>query len=787
VDKSRRERFLTGPGTAAAILALFWLGIVAGVREKSLGFDEVLHATAGFSIWRYGNYALHPENGNLPERMAGLPLALGSCRPPDTGSADWRNSQSASAGYTWLYESGNDADAMGWSARAACAVFAVALGALTWAWSRRLFGPRGGMVSLILYVLSPAILANGALVTSDAAAALFFMAATWGWWAVLHRVTPPRLIGSAVLLGGLFVSKMSAVLILPVMLVLAATRLCDGCPLPLSFRRWRAEIASRSGRAIAIAAAGAVHALVAFAVIWAFYGFRYSAFPGTSQQCRFVGPWEYVLSRPDPAAVVGELRLNPEQLARAARIFQAHGVVRPIWSYGAIDALGEIRRVVLTPSQGSLLDAIERSPPPAAADRAIDFFKRHELLPEAWLYGFATVLRQSQARRAFWNGSVSETGWPGFFPYAFLVKTPLGVFGVCILAMGAGWVSWKGLRYRSPGAPAWRAAGRLIQPTLPLWTLLSVYWAAAIASHLNIGHRHLLPIYAPLFILCGASAAWLRSPAPNRWAGPALCGLLGLLAAETFLFFPNYMAYFNGLVRPSQAYRHLVDSSLDWGQELPAARRYIDAHPEGRPYYLSYFGEASPSYYKVDARLLYSFGGPYLRGAPDFQVLKVPPDRVDEEVARLQRERPTFDLAGVGQSGNDVYAVFLRKAGELRLTGGSYLVSATMLQPVYYEDTRGPWNSAYEAAWRELEAEAEPLLSSDPNDRKAAVGRSDIGALSSLLGRFQQYRFARLANYLRHREPDDTINYGILVYRLTDADVERALHGSWYFPSERTR
>ena len=48
---------------------------------------------------------------------------------------------------------------------------------------------------------------------------------------------------------------------------------------------------------------------------------------------------------------------------------------------------------------------------------------------------------------------------------------------------------------------------------------------------------------------------------------------------------------------------------------------------------------------------------------------------------------------------------------------------------------------------------------------------------SRIFHNFERYRFARLAAYLRRREPDDSIGYSILVYQLTDADVARALDG----------
>jgi len=689
----------------AAILLLFWVAMVASLRDKSLVFDEVLHATAGFSYWRFGDYGFQPENGNLPQRVAGLPLALGSYKAPATDSSEWRNSQAPVVGYNWFYELGNDAERMAASGRAACGVLAVLLGAVVWAWSRKLFGPKGGMISLILYVLNPTILANGALMTSDMAAALFLLAATWGWWAVLQRMSAGRVVVSALLMGCLFVSKASAVLVIPVMLALAAARVFDGQPLPIASGRWRGEISSRARQALAFAAVGIVHIVVVVAVIWTFYGFRFSAFPSPGSGDRFLAPWEYVLDLPDPFAA-------------------------------------------------------GQHPPPTGAFHAVDFLRKHELLPEAWLYGFGDVLHSAKVRRTFWNGEYSETGWAGFFPYTFLVKTPLSVFGVCALALAAGWAARK----KDPKA-------RLLYATLPLWALLAVYWLAAISSHLDIGHRHLLPVYAPMFVLCGVSACWLG----RRWAGPALCALLVLLAAETAWRFPNYLAYFNGLVRPADAYRHVVDSSLDWGQELPAAKHYIDRHPEGAPFYLSYFGMASPAYYGISARLLFSFGGPYARGNPDFLMTKLPPDRVDEEVARLQKERTTYDLMGVGQMGNDVYAVFLKKAPELRLEGGTYLISATMLQPVYYYGPRGPWNDRYEATYQRLQKEVEPLLTLDPGARAEAFKRYDLDALGPLLDQFEQYRLARLTAYLRQREPDNTLNYAILVYRLTDADLVRAL------------
>jgi len=746
-----RRGCLTGPAVATAILLLFWLAMVAGLRDKSLTYDEAMYAVAGASYWRLGDYRLSPEAGLLPQRVAGLPLALGPYQFPSADSDDWHHSQLTMLAYNWFYRMGNDAQRMAAAGRAACGGLAVLLGAVVWAWARRLFGPRGGMISLLLYVLSPTILANGALMTSDMAAALFFLAATWGWWAVLHRLSPGRLLASGLLAGGLLVSKMSGVLIIPVMLALAAARCCDGRPLPVACGRWRGEIHSRTRLALAGAVAGLMHVVIVAAVIWAFSGFRFAAMPHPTANDHFLHSWEYALNLPE------------------------RGVA---------------------PAAGG-------SPPSlGVAAATVAFMRRHELLPEGWLFGFAAVLRRAESRPAFWNGVCSETGWPGYFPYTFLVKTPLAVFGVCGLALGAGWRSWRARAGSQPGRRA-RAAWRQMYDTLPLWVLSAVYWLAAISSHLNIGHRHLLPVYAPMFVLCGASAGWLRrgkdhkfAPASGssagvppaisptaggdacatiRWPGVALCALLALLAVETAWRFPNYLAYFNGIIRPAEAYRHLVDSSLDWGQELPAARQYIDRHPQEGPYYLSYFGTASPAYFGVAARRLYSFGVPSMADDPDLLLTRLPPGDIGGAMARLQRAQTAYDLMGVLPLGTDDYAVSLRRATELRLAAGTYLISATMLQPVYYSGPWGPWSPRYEAVYRRLERSLRPLLELDSSTRAEAFRHYDLDTLAPLLEQFQQYRLARLTAYLRGREPDTTLNDSILVYHLTDAELARAL------------
>ena len=157
----------------------------------------------------------------------------------------------------------------------------------------------------------------------------------------------------------------------------------------------------------------------------------------------------------------------------------------------------------------------------------------------------------------------------------------------------------------SPGCA--RAQASLYAGT-PLLALLCVYWAFALTTHLNIGHRHLLPIYPALCILAGGAAFWIqplferrrkaeprtgRERRKQRAHGAALTVTCRVVReccwrwrpwrcwrgtrCESVAIRPNYLAYFNQLAGgPSQGYKHLADSSLDWGQDLPALKQWLD-------------------------------------------------------------------------------------------------------------------------------------------------------------------------------------------------------------------
>lgn len=724
----RARRLLTGWPAAAVVLAGFYVLMLSSVAGKSVTFDEIVHVTAGYAYWRFDDFRLNPENGNLPQRVGAFgPWTMGARFPDISGPGRdaWTAAGAYRLGGAFFYEVGNDVPRMLLAARACMGLLAVALGAAVYGWGRRLFGPAGGMLSLMLYALNPAVLANGPLVTSDMAAALFFVLALWAAWEMLSRLTAWTVLAGGLAMGGLFVSKFSAPLAVPMALTLAAVRLAVGRPLPVRWAGKSFDLVGRGRQAAALALAVLANAAIVVVVIWTFYGFRY--------------------------------RMTAD----------AAGRYEPALGWDTLS---------------------EQSPPAIAA--ATRFLREHRLLPEAYLYGASHVLAYSRGRAAFLNGQVGNSGWRSFFPYTFAVKTPLALLAVLALALAAAAAKWRAAR-REAGVRIVRSAAKALYATAPLWVLLIVYWAVSIASHLNIGHRHILPTYPALFILAGAAAWWLRPrPVAGRrlidWArarpiGASLAALLAVLAVETAWTWPNYLAYFNGVVRPRHAWRHLVDSSLDWGQDLPALKTYVDDYRRRNPdarVYVSYFGNGSPAYYGLEATLLPGFCAVCPPNAPVLTPTW-PADQAPRQAAEFERRHGEYFLLKTepASAGRVTYC-YAKRPERLRLTGGLYCISASMIHPLYRRHVHGPWTEQFERVWTDLLPLTRRLQGpSDPDRPAAAFPDNDAHALELLMNQCDELRFARLCEFLRRREPTDLINRSILVYELTDADIERMLEG----------
>lgn len=195
---------------------------------------------------------------------------------------------------------------------------------------------------------------------------------------------------------------------------------------------------------------------------------------------------------------------------------------------------------------------------------------------------------------AFLAGDYSWFGWWYYFPVALLIKTPLAgllLFSVALTAAAR---------------RLFRSVDALIFMLLPAL----LYLGLSMSMTINIGYRHILPVLPLLWVFAGA-AANVRLPLLKRYLAPAFC--LGLVF-ETAAIWPDHLAYFNQLVGgPKQGYKWLVDSNLDWGQDLKRLKKYMVQRKLDRVK-LSYFGIVSPSLYGIQYDCLPNVGIQGLEG-----------------------------------------------------------------------------------------------------------------------------------------------------------------------------
>jgi len=211
----------------------------------------------------------------------------------------------------------------------------------------------------------------------------------------------------------------------------------------------------------------------------------------------------------------------------------------------------------------------------------------HRLFPNAFSQGFILGQIKAQTRGAYLNGEISSTGWWYYFPFAFLIKTPIAV----LVLLAGGLV----------------ITGRLWRKFLdtPVFIVLPavLYVGTAMTQRLNIGVRHILPVYPLTLLLCAVALAWWF----RRNKRPVVLGIAGLIAMTGIEFaraYPDPLTFFNSLVGgPANGDRYLVDSNFDWGQDLKGLKVWMD---ENRVPFINlcYFGTADPAYYGISCALL---------------------------------------------------------------------------------------------------------------------------------------------------------------------------------------
>ncbi len=253
------------------------------------------------------------------------------------------------------------------------------------------------------------------------------------------------------------------------------------------------------------------------------------------------------------------------------------------------------------PAQQQLRDTIadiSGHPTPLAKNITIWMAER-EILRAPAQY-FRGVLMASQ-RTAWGNttyflGEISAKGWPYYFPLMYLLKVPLAFHILTLLAAGflLIWLfktRWEKILYL--------AKQHFWIPALFLW--IAVYWGAALFGNLNIGIRHLLPVFPFTYILVifgiyhGINN--LKTKNLRRISATVVFLLFFAYALSSLFAFPHYISYYSKLAGGmKQGYKIAVDSNYDWGQDFYRLLQFVEKEKIDK-IYVDYFGGEDPRYW----------------------------------------------------------------------------------------------------------------------------------------------------------------------------------------------
>ena len=367
-------------------------------------------------------------------------------------------------------------------------------------------------------------------------------------------------------------------------------------------------------------------------------------------------------------------------------------------------------------SRGDEIVASGEMGPNPISTSVLHWAAKHKIMPEGYLLAVNMMLTVKNT--GYLRGETSYHGWWWYFPYAFLVKTPIPTLLCFLFGFGVGVAQLIRLWGKSSTGDPENAL-----EWIALTFAIIFYVGISMFSSYNVGIRLMLPIYPCLIALFGLSTPHFQKSKMLRYS---VCFLLLWLGFIFFYQSRDPLAYFNEFAGGSKnGYKHLVDSNLDWGQDLPLLASYLEER-EGQEVWLQYFGSSSPSSYGINTQRV---------------------------VAPYAQPKSTDTLLDP-------------------LSGGRYIVSLTYLfggyildSPFSYPMDRDRWVNLHRKVGLHnkglLEPESQHLY-------KITYEASPTKEERIMLRGFQGIT---LLNRLKQREPDNRIGYTMFVYQLTDEDV----------------
>jgi hypothetical protein len=607
-------------------------------RASSLTFDEGPHIAAGYAYLRTGDLRLQPVHIHPPlaNIMAAAPLLLQPDLPDPRRIDGWEiaslSAVTDAVVWQYLYPA-----RIALAARLPIIWMTLLLAAVVCRWAADLWGPRGGLLALFLLAFDPNIVAHGSLVTTDMAVTLWGTAALFLTARALRRPRRGYAVGVGIALGLALASKVSALSLIPALLVLALlapvrprqrlTAALGGLALA-ALTLWavyRFEV--RAVPAFSLPLPAATH-LEIYRSLQEHYHLGHPAFllgQNSDHGWWYYFPVAFALKAPLPTILLALAALVGKSLPQRAQ----EGIHKTFVSFVSF-----VATILLAPAA-----LVGKSLPQRAQEGIHKTFVSFVSFVATILLAPAALVGKSLPQRAQEGIHKTFVSFVSFV--ATILLAPAALVGKSLPQRAQEGIHKTFVSFVSFVATILLAPAALVGKSLPQraqegihktfvsfvsfvdvrrWAPLAVFPLVYLApipfSSVNIGYRHLLPILPFLFIFAGrllarreekrgvgvdGSAAHPKPLYLLRLAGYAL---LAWLALGTLRVAPNYLAFFNELAGgPAGGYRYLVDSNLDWGQNLWQLRDWMRESGVGWVFY-AHYSPARPEVYGVSVDFL---------------------------------------------------------------------------------------------------------------------------------------------------------------------------------------
>ena len=546
---------------ATIIIAIATMVAIASVWDDAPIVDEVPHIGAGWSYVAKQTFLFNPEHPPLVKDLAGLPLLtlnIDEAVFERQYQGGWPTDVNGqwNFGRALIYQSGVEAQKLVHFAKLPMFLFFILSGVLIFVWTSRLYGGLGGLLALFLFSFSPTIIAHSRFVTTDAAALTGILAATFFFIRYLKEPGNQWYHSRSFWLAAIIFGLAQLTKFSVILLIPYFLFL------GVLWGWANGKIFKNILNTILVMAIGMI------VTIGPLYQLHLLNYPGSKQKA----DTEIILSGPGNQLIKNSLTWASDK-----------PILRPYAEYGL---------------------------------------------------GLAMVFhRNAGGNRTYFLGEVYNEAQKSYFPVVYLLKEPLPILVLMAIA-----ILFVLIRRRPKN---WRARKWLgehfAEVAMLIW--ITFYWWTSINANLNIGIRHLLPVFGFTYILVAGQVATLaknlKLKAQNHSSKSKVFNFKFSFYAFRFTLFvlivwyliefvsayPYYLTYFNQLAGgPSGGHRYVVDSNLDWGQDL---KRLGDWTKERGIQKISvdYFGWADQKHYIGDAfywvrNAEYTSAEQFLRGNP---------------------------------------------------------------------------------------------------------------------------------------------------------------------------